>query len=124
MKPFERFRSSPREDPGRVDRHRRMTFRRASDAARRKPTVRPSIRCSAPGRIRHSNPLRSPTVSRAGCMIRSSREGSLSPASPAVGVSHDAVLALLVDRDQDTRHMYAEVLKLDHWRVDEASDGC
>ena len=38
-------------------------------------------------------------------------------------MSHDAVLALLVDRDQDTRHMYAEFLKLGHWRVDEASDG-
>ena len=32
-------------------------------------------------------------------------------------------LALLVDRDQDTRHMYAEHLKLGNWRVDEAGDG-
>jgi two-component system, cell cycle response regulator DivK len=35
----------------------------------------------------------------------------------------DSVRALLVDRDQDTRHMYAEFLKLGHWRVDEAADG-
>jgi DNA-binding response OmpR family regulator len=32
-------------------------------------------------------------------------------------------VALLVDRDQDTRHMYAEFLKLGNWHVDEASDG-
>ena len=36
---------------------------------------------------------------------------------------HDPLIALLVDRDQDTRHMYAEYLKLGNWRVDEASDG-
>jgi DNA-binding response OmpR family regulator len=35
----------------------------------------------------------------------------------------DPIVALLVDRDQDTRQMYAEFLKLGNWRVDEASDG-
>ena len=35
----------------------------------------------------------------------------------------DATRALLVDRDADTRQMYAEYLKLGSWRVDEASDG-
>jgi two-component system, cell cycle response regulator DivK len=35
----------------------------------------------------------------------------------------DAVLALLVDHDHDTREMYAEYLRLGSWRVDEASDG-
>ena len=33
------------------------------------------------------------------------------------------MLALLVDRDEDTRHMYAEFLRLGNWRVDEAADG-
>lgn len=32
-------------------------------------------------------------------------------------------LALIVDRDEDTRHMYAEYLRIGAWRVDEASDG-
>jgi CheY-like chemotaxis protein len=37
---------------------------------------------------------------------------------------HDGpILALLVDRDSDTRQMYAEYLKLGSWRVDEAGDG-
>jgi CheY-like chemotaxis protein len=35
----------------------------------------------------------------------------------------EAILALIVDRDQDTRQMYAEFLRLGNWRVDEASDG-
>jgi DNA-binding response OmpR family regulator len=35
----------------------------------------------------------------------------------------DAVLALLVDRDQDTRQLYAEYLRLSSWQVDEAGDG-
>ena len=35
----------------------------------------------------------------------------------------EAIVALLVDRDHDTRQMYAEFLKLGNWRVDEASDG-
>jgi CheY-like chemotaxis protein len=33
------------------------------------------------------------------------------------------LLALLVDRDEDTRHLYAEYLKLGAWRVEEAGDG-
>ena len=32
-------------------------------------------------------------------------------------------LVLIVDRDDDTRHMYAEYLRLGNWRVDEAADG-
>jgi two-component system cell cycle response regulator DivK len=32
-------------------------------------------------------------------------------------------LVLLVDRDHDTRRMYAEFLKLGAWRVDESADG-
>jgi CheY-like chemotaxis protein len=35
----------------------------------------------------------------------------------------EASLALIVDHDGDTRQMYAEYLRLGHWRVDEASDG-
>ena len=35
----------------------------------------------------------------------------------------EPLLALIVDRDDDTRQMYAEYLKLGNWRVDEASDG-
>jgi two-component system, cell cycle response regulator DivK len=35
----------------------------------------------------------------------------------------ESTLALIVDRDQDTRNMYAEYLKLGNWRVDEAGDG-
>ena len=42
---------------------------------------------------------------------------------PAPRQTHDSTLALLVDRDQDTRHVYAEYLKLGNWRVDEAGDG-
>ena len=42
---------------------------------------------------------------------------------PASRFDGDAIVALLVDRDQDTRHMYAQFLKLGNWRVDEASDG-
>jgi CheY-like chemotaxis protein len=38
-------------------------------------------------------------------------------------LSGDPIVALLVDRDRDTRNMYAEYLKLGNWRVDEASDG-
>ena len=45
---------------------------------------------------------------------------NLSPASRFAG---DPIVALLVDRDKDTRQMYAEYLKLGNWRVDEASDG-
>ena len=45
---------------------------------------------------------------------------TLDPVSRFAG---DPIVALLVDRDQDTRHMYAEFLKLGNWRVDEASDG-
>ena len=45
---------------------------------------------------------------------------NLNPASRFAG---DPIVALLVDRDQDTRNMYAEFLKLGNWRVDEASDG-
>ena len=36
---------------------------------------------------------------------------------------HEPPLALIVDRDDDTRHMYAEYLKLGEWSVDEAADG-
>ena len=43
--------------------------------------------------------------------------------SGAVARPHERYVALLVDRDKDTRHMYAEYLKLGNWRVDEASDG-
>jgi CheY-like chemotaxis protein len=35
----------------------------------------------------------------------------------------EPMLALIVDRDDDTRQMYAEYLKLGNWQVDEASDG-
>jgi two-component system, cell cycle response regulator DivK len=31
--------------------------------------------------------------------------------------------ALVVDRDEDTRRMYAQVMELSNWHVDEASDG-
>ena len=43
--------------------------------------------------------------------------------TPAQRPARDSVLALLVDKDQDTRHLYAEYLKLGNWRVDEAGDG-
>jgi two-component system, cell cycle response regulator DivK len=43
--------------------------------------------------------------------------------SVAISDPPDSLVALLVDRDQDTRRMYAEYLKLGNWRVDEASDG-
>ena len=43
--------------------------------------------------------------------------------SGAIARPHEPYVALLVDRDKDTRHMYAEYLKLGNWRVDEASDG-
>ena len=43
--------------------------------------------------------------------------------SSAIARPHYPFVALLVDRDQDTRHMYAEYLKLGNWHVDEASDG-
>jgi CheY-like chemotaxis protein len=45
---------------------------------------------------------------------------------PAAGVFPHQVatqVALLVDRDSDTRRMYAEYLKFGTWSVDEASDG-
>jgi CheY-like chemotaxis protein len=35
----------------------------------------------------------------------------------------EPLLTLLVDRDEDTRQMYAEYFTLCRWRVDEASDG-
>ena len=38
-------------------------------------------------------------------------------------LADEPMLALLVDRDQDTRQMYAEYLKLGNWQVEEASDG-
>lgn len=38
-------------------------------------------------------------------------------------LADEPILALIVDRDQDTRQMYAEYLKLGHWLVEEASDG-
>ena len=43
--------------------------------------------------------------------------------TPAQRPARDSALALLVDKDQDTRHLYAEYLKLGNWRVDEAGDG-
>ena len=43
--------------------------------------------------------------------------------SVAMAFPHDPLVALLVDRDQDTRRMYAEYLRLGNWRVGEASDG-
>ena len=43
--------------------------------------------------------------------------------TPAQRPARDSTLALLVDTDQDTRHLYAEYLKLGNWRVDEAGDG-
>jgi CheY-like chemotaxis protein len=36
---------------------------------------------------------------------------------------HNPKLALLVDRDDDTRHMYAEFLRLSAWEVEQAADG-
>src|SRR5688572_7367947 len=44
-------------------------------------------------------------------------------ASVSAPQSTDGHLVLLVDRDDDTRRMYAEYLKIDAWRVDEAGDG-
>jgi CheY-like chemotaxis protein len=44
-------------------------------------------------------------------------------ASVSLPESTDGHLVLLVDRDDDTRRMYAEYLKIDAWRVDEAGDG-
>jgi CheY-like chemotaxis protein len=42
----------------------------------------------------------------------------------AAGISPSAVqLALLVDRDSDTRRMYGEYLKFGTWSIDEAADG-
>ncbi len=38
-------------------------------------------------------------------------------------VMHTTPLALLVDRDADTRRMYRECLNIGHWSVDEAADG-
>jgi CheY-like chemotaxis protein len=43
--------------------------------------------------------------------------------TPASRLPDDSRLALIVDRDRDTRQMYAEYLKLGRWRVDEAADG-
>jgi two-component system, chemotaxis family, response regulator PixH len=37
--------------------------------------------------------------------------------------SEKSALALLVDRDDDTRRMYAQFLKLSTWSIEEASDG-
>lgn len=37
--------------------------------------------------------------------------------------SHSAALALLVDRDKDTRQMYADFLRSAAWSVDQAGDG-
>jgi DNA-binding response OmpR family regulator len=42
---------------------------------------------------------------------------------PAPPQPHESMRALIVDRDQDARHVYAEHLKLGNWRVDEAGDG-
>jgi CheY-like chemotaxis protein len=44
---------------------------------------------------------------------------------PSVQASRqtDPLLALLADRDADTRKLYAEYLRLGTWNVDEASDG-
>lgn len=36
---------------------------------------------------------------------------------------HDSMLALLVDRDDDTRGMYAEFLRAASWTVEQAADG-
>jgi DNA-binding response OmpR family regulator len=59
-------------------------------------------------------------VLRSGC---SRRRLDLPNFIPVPGFDADPIVALLVDRDQDTRHMYAEYLKLGNWRVDEAGDG-
>jgi len=42
---------------------------------------------------------------------------------PAIARPETSALALLVDRDDDTRTMYAEVLRLGTWTIEEASDG-
>src|SRR5687768_17028745 len=50
----------------------------------------------------------------------------MAPLSNLALTSHalkEARLALLVDRDDDTRQLYAEYLRLGSWQVDEASDG-
>jgi CheY-like chemotaxis protein len=41
----------------------------------------------------------------------------------ALTASETNALALLVDRDDDTRRMYAEVLRLGTWTIEEAADG-
>src|SRR5581483_11966846 len=41
----------------------------------------------------------------------------------AIAVTPLIPAALLVDRDADTRRMYAEYLRLGHWTIAEASDG-
>jgi CheY-like chemotaxis protein len=43
--------------------------------------------------------------------------------SLATSTRHDPMLALLVDRDDDTRLMYAEFLRLSAWEVEQAADG-
>lgn len=45
------------------------------------------------------------------------------PAASAFPVPNPVHRALLVDRDSDTRRMYAEYLKFGAWSVDEAADG-
>src|SRR5947209_3732947 len=42
--------------------------------------------------------------------------------APSIASEKNA-LALLVDRDDDTRRMYAQFLKLGTWAIEEASDG-
>jgi CheY-like chemotaxis protein len=42
---------------------------------------------------------------------------------PAISKPETNALALLVDRDDDTRRMYAEILRLGTWAIEEASDG-
>lgn len=46
-----------------------------------------------------------------------------SVAASQFAVHRRQMLALLVDRDLDTLHMYAECMKLGAWEVEEASDG-
>jgi two-component system, cell cycle response regulator DivK len=46
-----------------------------------------------------------------------------SSAASQFAVNRQQMLALLVDRDPDTRAMYAECMKLGAWEVEEASDG-
>jgi two-component system, cell cycle response regulator DivK len=43
--------------------------------------------------------------------------------SLATPARHDPLLALIVDRDDDTRQLYAEFLRLSAWDVEQAADG-